>query len=125
MASTINKRPERRRVREKMTKLIIRQEEQDSEFNCSKSDQNLEGDNQIILVDTPKFGDNSTSVCKEKLNQYTSTDRIQSVELETFCDDLIEFKNYIDDILNSLNFDKEFDVQDLSDTNNDAFYKTP
>ena len=125
MASTINKRPERRRAREKMTKLIIRQEEQDSEFNCSKSDQNLEGDNQIILVDTPKFGDNSTSVCKEKLNQYTSTDRIQSVELETFCDDLIEFKNYIDDILNSLNFDKEFDVQDLSDTNNDAFYKTP
>ena len=125
MASTINKRPERRRAREKMTKLIIRQEEQDREFNCSKSDQHLEGDNKIILVDTPKFGDNSTSVCKEKLNQYTSTDRIQSVELETFCDDLIEFKNYIDDILNSLNFDKEFDVQDLSDTNNDAFYKTP
>ena len=125
MASTINKRPERRRAREKMTKLIIRQEEQDSEFNCSKSDQSLEGDNKIILVDTPKFGDNSTSVCKEKLNQYTSTDRIQYVELETFCDDLIEFKNYIDDILNSLNFDKEFDVQDLSDTNNDAFYKTP
>ena len=123
MASTINKRPERRRAREKMTKLIIRQEEQDREFE--KSDQNLEGDNKIILVDTPKFGDNSTSVCKEKLNQYTSTDRIQSVELETFCDDLIEFKNYIDDILNSLNFDKEFDVQDLSDTNNDAFYKTP
>ena len=125
MASTINKRPERRRAREKMTKLIIRQEEQDSEFNCSKSDQNLEGDNKIILVDTPKFGDNSTSACKEKFNQYTSTNRIQSVELETFCDDLIEFKNYIDDILNSLNFDKEFDVQDLSDTNNDAFYKTP
>ena len=83
----------------------------------------MEGDNKIILVDTLKVDDNSTSVCKEKLNQYTSTDRFQYVELETFCDDLIEFKNYIDDILNSLNFDKEFDVQDLSDTNNDAFYK--
>ena len=43
MASTINKRPERRRAREKMTKLIIRQEEQDSEFNCSKSDQKFGG----------------------------------------------------------------------------------
>ena len=62
---------------------------------------------------------------QRKLNQYISTDRFQYVELETFCDDLIEFKNYINDILNSLNFDKEFDVQDLSDTNNDAFYKTP
>ena len=57
MASTISKRPRRKIAREKIPELI-RQEEQDNEVNCSKSDYDLEGDNKSILIDTPKINEN-------------------------------------------------------------------
>ena len=75
MASTVNKRPRRKRAGEKMSELI-RQEEQDSELSCSKSDKDLGCNNESVLIDIPKINDNDTSVCKEKYNQYTSTDRL-------------------------------------------------
>ena len=73
---------------------LIRQEEQDSVVNCSKSDNDLEGNNKSILTDTQKLII-TISVCKEKYNQDTSTDRFKYVELETFdtfYDEYIEFK---------------------------------
>ena len=48
-----------------------------------------------------------------KYNQHASTNWFKYVEIETFdtfYDDYIEFK-YIDDVLKSLNFGKEFDSQ--------------
>ena len=57
MASTISKRPRRKIATEKIPELI-RQEEQDNEVNCSKSDYDLEGDNKSILIDTPKINEN-------------------------------------------------------------------
>ena len=66
---------------------------------------------------------------QRKYDQYTSTDWFKYVELETFdtlCDDYIEFKNYIEDTLNSLNFGKEFNCQTLYEANNDVnMYKSP
>ena len=44
MASTSNKRPKRKRAGEKMPELI-KQEEQDTELNFSKSDKDLESGN--------------------------------------------------------------------------------
>ena len=100
---------------------LIKQEEKDSELNCSKTDKDLESES--ILIETPKINYNNTSICKEKHNQYTSTDWFKYDELETFdtfYDNYVEFKKYIDDILKSLNFGKEFDPQALSETNNDV-----
>ena len=37
---------------------LIKQEEEDSELNCSKSDKDLESDNKSILIDTPKINEN-------------------------------------------------------------------
>lgn len=45
---------------------LIKQEEQDSELNCSKSDKDLESDNERTLIDTLKSNDNNISVCREK-----------------------------------------------------------
>ena len=87
---------------------LVKGEEQDNELNCSKSDKNLVS---------------SASICKESYYKYTSTDRPKFVELETFdtfYDDCTEFKKYIDDILKSFNFGKEFDILALPGTNNDA-----
>lgn len=59
MASTISNRPRRKRVGEKIPE-ILRQEEQDSEMNCPKSDNDFEGDNEITLTDTTNIDDNNT-----------------------------------------------------------------
>ena len=62
---------------------------------CSKSDNDLEGDNESILTDTPKINDNNISKYKEKYDQYTSMDQFKYVELEifdTFYEDYIELK---------------------------------
>ena len=102
---------------------LIKQEEQDSELNCSKSDKDLESDSERTLIDTLKSNDNNTSVCREKYDQYTSADRFIYVGSETFdtiYDGYIEFKNSIDDFLKSLNFGKEFDSQVSAETNNDV-----
>ena len=119
MASTINKRPRRKRAGEK-TSEFIKQEEQYSELNCSKIDKDLESDNKSILIDTPKINDNNTSICKEKYDKYTSIYRFKYVELETFDTFYvyIKFKKCIDDILKSLNFGKKLDSKALSETNN-------
>ena len=87
---------------------LVKEEEQNNELNCSKSDKDLVS---------------NASICKESYDKYTSTDRPKYVELETFdtfYDDCTEFKKYIDDILKSLNFGKEFDILALPGTNNDA-----
>ena len=101
---------------------LVKQEEQDTELNCSKSDRSLEGDNESVLIHTPKINDNIL-IRKEKYDQCRSTDRVKYIELETFdafYDDYVESKTYIDGILKSLNFRKEFDSQALSETNIDA-----
>ena len=41
---------------------LIKQEEQDSVVNCSKSDNDLEGNNKSILTDTPKTNNNNISM---------------------------------------------------------------
>ena len=102
---------------------LVKQEEQDTELNCSKSDRSLEGDNESVLIHTPKTNDNIILIRKEKYDQCRSTDRVKYIELETFdafYDDYVESKTYIDGILKSLNFGKEFDSQALSETNIDA-----
>ena len=102
---------------------LIKEEEQDNKLNCSKGDKDLKSENESILIVTPKINDNYLSKCKEKYDQYTSTDWFKYVELETFdtlCDGYIEFKNYIEDTLNGLNFGKEFNCQTLYEANNDV-----
>ena len=36
---------------------LIKEEEQDTELNCSKGDKDLKSDNESILIDTPKINE--------------------------------------------------------------------
>ena len=56
---------------------LIKQKEQDSELNCSKSNKDLQSDNKSILIDTSKINDNNILICKEKYDQHTFKDRFK------------------------------------------------